>query len=217
MPLSHLMSCDGGSIAALLHGFDATDSVTVCAFATDPIKAPLIRLPVVPHDQNGLREASSLVVDKVTTVPPSKLGERIGRLADQDMVRLGRAVAVPPSHKEASFSRTPRNVCSCARFGDRRGETRRSYPGCSRARSTGRACRPELLLEVPDMGGRDRFSKWPNPQLGAVFDQDVLIHGLEMQKWKGLDQNLMNTRLFLTVSRNKRRNIAETNPPMTVP
>ncbi len=37
---------------------------------------------------------SSIKVDKVTTVPRSKLGERIGRLADQDMVRLGRAVVV---------------------------------------------------------------------------------------------------------------------------
>jgi len=74
--------------------FDATDSVTVCAFTTDPTEAPLIRLPVVPDDQNGLREASNLMVDKITTVPRSKLGERIGRLSDQDMVRLGRAVVV---------------------------------------------------------------------------------------------------------------------------
>ncbi len=74
--------------------FDATDSVTVCAFTTDPTEAPLIRLPVVPDDHNGLRESSSLMVDNVMTVPRSKLGERIGRLADQDMVRLGRAVVV---------------------------------------------------------------------------------------------------------------------------
>ncbi len=74
--------------------FDATDSVTVCAFTTDPTEAPLIRLPVVPDDRNGLREASSLMVDKVTTVPRSKLGEQVGRLADQDMVSLGRAVVV---------------------------------------------------------------------------------------------------------------------------
>jgi mRNA interferase MazF len=74
--------------------FDATDSVTVCAFTTDPTEAALIRLPVVPDEQNGLRGASSLMVDKITTVPRSKLGERIGRLSDQDMVRLGRAVVV---------------------------------------------------------------------------------------------------------------------------
>ena len=33
----------------------------------------------------------------------------------------------------------------------------------------------------------------------------------------GSDQNLMNTRLFLTISRNRSRNMTETNPPMTVP
>jgi mRNA interferase MazF len=74
--------------------FDATDSVTVCAFTTDPTEAALIRLSVVPDSQNGLREASSLMVDKITTAPRSKLGERIGRLSDQDMVRLGRAIVV---------------------------------------------------------------------------------------------------------------------------
>jgi mRNA interferase MazF len=74
--------------------FDATDSVTVCAFTTDPTEAPLIRLPVVPDEHNGLREPSSLMIDKITTIPRSKLGERIGRLADQDMLRLGRAVVV---------------------------------------------------------------------------------------------------------------------------
>lgn len=74
--------------------FGATDSVTVCAFTTDPIEAPLIRLPVEPDDINCLRERSSLMVDKITTVPRAKLGERIGRLGDDDMVRLGRAVLV---------------------------------------------------------------------------------------------------------------------------
>ena len=72
--------------------FDATDSVTVCAFTTDPTEAPLIRLPIAPDKQNGLSEIRSLMVDKITTVPRSKLGERIGRLGDQDMIRLGRAV-----------------------------------------------------------------------------------------------------------------------------
>lgn len=74
--------------------FDATDSVTVCAFTTDPTDAPLIRLVVEPNEMNGLRETSSVMVDKITTVPRSKIGESIGRLSDDDMVRLGRAVLV---------------------------------------------------------------------------------------------------------------------------
>jgi mRNA interferase MazF len=74
--------------------FDATDSVTVCAFTTDPTDAPLFRLRIEPDDGNGLREPCSLVVDKITTVPRSKLGQRVGRLSDEEMVRLGRAILV---------------------------------------------------------------------------------------------------------------------------
>ncbi|GAC1539975.1 MAG: type II toxin-antitoxin system PemK/MazF family toxin [Acidimicrobiales bacterium] len=73
--------------------FDATDSVTICSFTTDPTEAPLIRLRVEPGD-SGLREVSSLMVDKITTVPRSRLGDLVGRLNDEDMMRLGRAIVV---------------------------------------------------------------------------------------------------------------------------
>ena len=74
--------------------FDATDSVTVCAMTTDPTDAPLIRLVVEPDATNQLPESSRLMVDKLTTVPRSKLREQIGRLNDEDMIRLGRAIVV---------------------------------------------------------------------------------------------------------------------------
>ena len=74
--------------------FDATDSVTVCAFTTDPTSAPLMRLLVEPDSTNGLQEPCSLMVDKVTTVPRAKLGERIGRLAEEEMIRLDRSMIV---------------------------------------------------------------------------------------------------------------------------
>jgi mRNA interferase MazF len=74
--------------------FDATDSITICAFTTDPTEAPLFRLAVVPTDRNGLRAPSRLMVDKITTVPKSKVGARMGRLDDEDMVRLNQAVLV---------------------------------------------------------------------------------------------------------------------------
>ncbi len=74
--------------------FDATASVTICAFTTDPTEAPLIRLRVEPDPSNGLREPSSLMVDKLTTVPRSNLGVKIGQLGDDDMLRLTRSLAV---------------------------------------------------------------------------------------------------------------------------
>ncbi|MHB8571918.1 MAG: type II toxin-antitoxin system PemK/MazF family toxin [Candidatus Dormibacteria bacterium] len=74
--------------------FDGTDSVTVCAFTTDMAEAPLIRLRITPDELNGLREPCGLMVDKITTVPRSKLGEKVGRLGDEDVVRLGPAIVV---------------------------------------------------------------------------------------------------------------------------
>jgi len=74
--------------------FDATNSVTICAFTTDKTEAPLFRIPVEPSDGNGLKKASRLMVDKITTVPKAKIGSRIGSLADQDVVRLNRAIVV---------------------------------------------------------------------------------------------------------------------------
>lgn len=74
--------------------FDATGSITVCAFTTDPTDAPLFRIPVTPSDLNGLKHPSRLMVDKVTTVPKEKLGARVGQLADEDLTRLNRAMLV---------------------------------------------------------------------------------------------------------------------------
>jgi mRNA interferase MazF len=74
--------------------FDATASVTVCAFTTDPTDAPLFRIPIDADDTTGIRQPSRLMVDKITTVPRSKLGDRLGRLSDDDMTRLGRSIAV---------------------------------------------------------------------------------------------------------------------------
>ena len=76
------------------YSFDATDSITICAFTTDETEAPLFRLPVEPNDRNGLLATSRLIVDKITTVSKSKVGAQIGRLDDEDMLRLNRAILV---------------------------------------------------------------------------------------------------------------------------
>jgi mRNA interferase MazF len=87
--------------------FDKTESITICAFTTDPTDAPLFRLPVEPNENNGLRALCRLMVDKITAVPKARIriGARVGRLADEDIVRLNRAVLVflgiaAPSEKE---------------------------------------------------------------------------------------------------------------------
>lgn len=74
--------------------FDALSSITFCPFTSNPTPAPLFRLQVRPTERNGLREESRLMIDKITTVAKAKIGRKIGRLDDEDSVRLNRAVVV---------------------------------------------------------------------------------------------------------------------------
>lgn len=74
--------------------FDVTASITVCSFTTHTVDAPLMRLAIDPSKGNGLMSASYVMVDKITTVARTKLDKRIGRLADEDMVRVHRAIIV---------------------------------------------------------------------------------------------------------------------------
>ena len=74
--------------------FDGTASITMCPFTTHAIEAPLIRLSVAPSTQNGLKVERQLMIDKITTVGKAKLEKRVGRIADEDILRVNRAVVV---------------------------------------------------------------------------------------------------------------------------
>jgi mRNA interferase MazF len=82
--------------AVILHddAFDATASITICPLTTHGVDAPLMRLPIEPSERNGLRGASYVMIDKITTVSRKKLDNRIGHLSDEDVVRVNRAVVV---------------------------------------------------------------------------------------------------------------------------
>jgi mRNA interferase MazF len=74
--------------------FAGTASITLCPFTTHIVNAPLIRLPIEPTRLNGLNGTSHVMVDKITTVAKSKMQKRVGRLTEEDMVRVNRAVLV---------------------------------------------------------------------------------------------------------------------------
>ena len=74
--------------------FDATASIIVCLVTSEAIEAPILRLPVDPTSDNGLHQTSDLMVDKVVTVPRGRLGQRIGQLGDDDLLRLNRSLLV---------------------------------------------------------------------------------------------------------------------------
>ncbi len=74
--------------------FDVTASITVCLITSEPIEAPILRLKVKSTPENGLLINSHLMVDKITTVSRTRLGHRIGMLADDDLLRLNRSMIV---------------------------------------------------------------------------------------------------------------------------
>jgi mRNA interferase MazF len=74
--------------------FDATASVTVCPLTTNATEAPLTRITVGATAATGIEQPSQIMVDKVTTVPRANVRDRLGRLADADLVRLDRALVV---------------------------------------------------------------------------------------------------------------------------
>lgn len=76
------------------YSFDATDSITICAFTTDEADAPLFRIEIQPSEANGLRRNCRMMVDKITTVRKSKMGLRLGILDDESIIKLNQAMLV---------------------------------------------------------------------------------------------------------------------------
>ena len=102
--------------------FDQTSSIMLCAFTTDPTDAPLLRMLIESTDRNGLKSASRLMIDKITTVPKARLGKRIGRLNDEDTVRLNRALTVflglPDDERPPAAGQEQTVGVSCLRASD---------------------------------------------------------------------------------------------------
>ena len=74
--------------------FDATDSLTVCPFTTTKVDAPLLRVPVVANEANGLGQDSYLMVDKITTVRRGNARTVLGQLESTTLVEFERRLLV---------------------------------------------------------------------------------------------------------------------------
>jgi len=73
--------------------FSGNDSVIVCPLTTDPTEAPTFRIPLTPSPENGLLVPCTLMVDKLSSVPRTRLRQRVGSLDDTGMLQLSRTVA----------------------------------------------------------------------------------------------------------------------------
>ncbi len=72
--------------------YHASASVTVCPITSNLKNLPEFRISIAPTRGNGLRLPSQVVADKVTTVARSRLGKKIGVLADSEMDQTSHAL-----------------------------------------------------------------------------------------------------------------------------
>jgi mRNA interferase MazF len=68
-------------------------SVVICLISSHLVNAEALRIPLDPAPENGLRQASPIMVDKVVTVPRARIGAVIGRLDDATLLHLNRTLA----------------------------------------------------------------------------------------------------------------------------
>lgn len=74
--------------------FDAHPSVTILPVTSDLRATPLFRITVNPTEGNGLSKTSQVMVDKPQSIAREKIGMVLGRMDDEAMLAVNRALAV---------------------------------------------------------------------------------------------------------------------------
>ena len=69
-------------------------SVSFCLLTSHLQSTPLFRYNVDPSPENGLTTISQVQIDKVMTLPRTKLGQTIGRFTERQMREITRLIAL---------------------------------------------------------------------------------------------------------------------------
>jgi mRNA interferase MazF len=69
-------------------------SVTVLPLTSNTLSPEACRVTVQPSKENGLRQTSQIMVEKVASISRLKAGPVIGHLSDDDMNAVDRALAI---------------------------------------------------------------------------------------------------------------------------
>lgn len=73
---------------------DTHASIVVCLLSSDIQDAPLFRLAIQPSEQNGLKKASQIMIDKLVAMKRGKISSSIGHLDDDQMLAINRSLAL---------------------------------------------------------------------------------------------------------------------------
>ncbi len=73
---------------------ELTSTVTVVLLTSTALDVPLIRVPVEPSENNGLRRRSYVMIDQIFSAGTRRIGQVFGHLDDADMVAVNRSLAL---------------------------------------------------------------------------------------------------------------------------
>lgn len=72
---------------------EETDSILICLMTSDVRATSHYRLPIEPMPDNGLREATDIMVDKIMSIRRAKCSPPIGRLDVDEIAALDEMLA----------------------------------------------------------------------------------------------------------------------------
>jgi mRNA interferase MazF len=70
------------------------ESISLAPVTSTLVNAPFFRLTLEPSSSTGLRTMSQIMIDKITTVRRDRVRRTIGRVEDETMLRVNRAIAL---------------------------------------------------------------------------------------------------------------------------
>src|SRR5579862_1509277 len=71
---------------------DTHSSITICPVTSHLVETPLFRLLITPSKENGLKQHSQIMVDKITSLPREKIHNKIGKLNLEQLYNLNQAI-----------------------------------------------------------------------------------------------------------------------------
>lgn len=74
--------------------FSTLSSKTVLPVTSDLSQASLLRIFLAPSLENGLQKPSQIMIDEIVTVPVKRLGKPFGRVDEDILVAVNRALAL---------------------------------------------------------------------------------------------------------------------------
>jgi mRNA interferase MazF len=74
--------------------FDVHPSITLLPITGELRNAPLFRITIEPEEENRLKKTSQVMIDKACTVPCEKLSAPSGRLSDENIEAVNKALSL---------------------------------------------------------------------------------------------------------------------------